>query len=64
MNAFTGTGTISDYLLPLGVLGVTGLIWVTGMYFIVRRRARLIEGPRDIDTPPPVVAIPPADPAA
>lgn len=64
-NTMMGTGSPADYLIPLGVLAVTGLGWAVGMFFIVRRRARLIEGPRDATdasgTPP---GPPPGDPAA
>lgn len=64
-NPFTGAGTPADYLLPLAVLGVTGLIWAGGMFFIIRRRARLIEGPRDdAPTVAPTAPAAPADPAA
>lgn len=46
MNPFMGTGSIKDYIVPLATLGVSVLVWIGGMIFIIRRRARLIEGPR------------------
>lgn len=56
INPF-GTTSALDYIVPLGILGVGLVVWAVGMFFIIRRRARLIEGPRDLVTsaniPPP-----------
>jgi|GEM_PF-2197513 len=36
-----------DWIVPLALAGFTFLIWVVGLIWMIRRRARLIEGPRD-----------------
>lgn len=41
-----GTGSAADYLVPLGIFGGGLAVWIVGTVFIVRRRGRLIEGPR------------------
>lgn len=41
-----GTGSAADYLVPLGIFGGGLALWIVGTVFIVRRRGRLIEGPR------------------
>ena len=58
-----GVSSPMDYIVPLAILGLSFLIWAGGMFFIIRRRARLIEGPRDVvapanipPTPPPAIA--------
>ena len=56
-----GTGSAMDYIVPLAVLGLSFVVWAGGMFFIIRRRARLIEGPRDLVAP---ANIPPAPPPA
>ncbi len=60
-GAFSPFGPAStlDYIVPLGILGVGLVVWGAGAFFIVRRRARLIEGPRDLVAP---ANIPPAPP--
>jgi len=43
-----GTGSAADYLVPLGIFGGGMAIWIAGTVFIVRRRGRLIAGPRPV----------------
>ena len=48
-NPFGSVG-VADVVLPAVILGVAGGVWIAGTVFIVRRRARLIEGPRATPT--------------
>ncbi len=40
-------GSPSDYIIPIVTLGVCVLVWIGGIVFILRRRAKLLSEPRD-----------------
>jgi len=42
--------TPADWIIPLATVGLTFLIWLAGLIWMIRRRGRLIEGPRPVAT--------------
>ncbi len=40
-------GSPSDYIIPIVTFGVCVLVWIGGIVFILRRRAKLLSEPRD-----------------
>jgi hypothetical protein len=43
-----GSTTAADWIVPLVVVGGTLIVWIAGMVWMIRRRGRLIAGPRDL----------------
>lgn len=46
MAGMMGSGSSADYIVPVLVFGVGFVVWIGGVIFIIRRRAKLLAQPR------------------